>query len=856
MNQNTRENFFILDGTSLVYRAFYAIQNLKNSSGFPTNAIFGFIKILQKLIRDKKPDHLVIVLDAKGPTFRHVEYEEYKAHRKPMPDELVMQLPFIKEVVQAYGFPLFEISGFEADDVIGTLAQKAKEKFNVFIVSPDKDILQLVESSIEVIPNPSEELILDEEGVHKLYGIPAKKMTDFLGLVGDSSDNIPGVSGIGAKTATLLLNEFDSLEKIFEESWTQKGRIKKETLVEHEKIAKFSKMLATIRLDVPIELPENKKPDSNREKLTELFQKFEFRDLLREFLPMSSTLVWEKIKDLKKCESIFKRVEKERAISFALHVQDLLSSKQILGLAITLSEEETYYFSFLDHSQMIFNILKNPDIKKAGYDLKTSKQLLEAQKQTLSSLSFDIMIACFLVNPSLHLENIKDISAHFLSLSLPSASDLTEESVCLTSLAIFRLKNILQEMLEKSGQKELFETIETPLLEVISDMETEGIPLHIPYLQAMSKELEKTLNLLIKDIHQLSGEVFNINSPKELSRILFEKLKLPTLKKTKTGFSTNAEVLESLSEKHEIIPKILEYRQLGKLKSTYIDALPQLVNPQTGRLHTTFSQTTAETGRLASTNPNLQNIPIRSSIGKKIREAFIAPTGTVLLSADYSQIELRILAHLSEDPGLIQAFEKNEDIHRSTASAIFNTPPEEVSESQRSKAKAINFGIVYGMGSFGLAKGLKISIKEAEDFIHYYYERFQSVKSFIQQTLKKARECGYVTTLFNRRRYLPDINSPNAQIRQMAERMAMNTPIQGTAADLIKLAMIRIHEDLKSHHLKSRLVLQIHDELILIVPQDELSKAETVLKEGMENIADLKVKLKVDIHSGKNWMEL
>ncbi len=856
MNQNARENFFILDGTSLVYRAFYAIQNLKNSSGFPTNAIFGFIKILQKLIRDKKPDHLIIVLDAKGPTFRHIEYEEYKAHRKPMPDELVMQLPFIKEVVQAYGLPLFEISGFEADDVIGTLAQKAKEKFNVFIVSPDKDILQLVESSIEVIPNPSEELILNEEGVHKLYGIPAKKMTDFLGLVGDASDNIPGVQGIGPKTATLLLNEFDSLEKIFEESWTQKGRIKKESLIEHEKVAKFSKMLATIRLDVPIELPENKKPDLNREKLTELFQKFEFRDLLRECLPASTSFHWEKVEDSKKCESIFSRIEKEGEVSFALHTQDLLSSKQILGLAMTLSEEETYYFPLQKNSQIIFNLLQNPSIKKTGYDLKVSRQILEAQKKSLNGLSFDIMIACFLVNPSLHLESLKDIAAHFLSLSVPSDLDLTEESVSLISSAIFRLKNILKDMLIQSGQKDLFEEMEMPLVEVISDMETEGIPLHIPYLQAMSKELEKTLGLLIKDIHELSGEIFNINSPKELSKILFEKLKLPTLKKTKTGFSTNAEVLDSLAEKHEIIPKILEYRQLGKLKSTYIDALPLLVNSQTGRLHTTFSQTTAETGRLASTNPNLQNIPIRSSLGKKIREAFVAPPKTVLLSADYSQIELRILAHLSEDPGLIQAFERNEDIHRSTASAIFNIDPKEVSEAQRSKAKAINFGIVYGMGSFGLAKGLKISIKEAEDFIRYYYERFQNVKSFIQHTLQKAREQGYVTTLFNRRRYLPDMNSPNPQLRQMAERMAMNTPIQGTAADLIKLAMIRIHEDLKKHHLQSRLVLQIHDELILIVPHDELSQAETVLKEGMENIATLKVKLKVDIHSGKNWMEL
>lgn len=858
MTHPPKENFFILDGTSLIYRSFFAIQNLKNTSGLPTNAIFGFTKALQKFLREKKPHHFTIVLDAKGPTFRHVEYEAYKAQRKPMPDELVAQLPWIKEIIQAYGLPLFEVTGFEADDVIGSLAQKAKEKFHVLIISPDKDLLQLVEPQVQVMPSLSEDTILDEEAVRKNYGIAPNQICDFLALMGDSSDNIPGVPGIGPKTASLLLSEFQNLEELLEKSWTQKGKIKKDFLIKNQEVALLSKTLATLRLNVPVELPASVIPKPNQSKLVEIFQKLEFRDLLKDVLPSPPvSLDWQEIKDEEKTQALHKTFLKKGEISFSLCLEKSAHPcVQIAGIAIALSEKEIFYFPFAGSTQAISEILKDEKIKKIGYDLKISKLGLEANGFYLEGLSFDAMIAAFLVNPSLHLRTLKDLAAQFLSSDLQGTLNPSSEDACHEALTIYKLKPILERLLIESEQKDLFEKIEMPLIKVLASMEKEGIPLHIPHLQTMSKELDQLLQALEKKIHQLADGSFNINSPKELSKILFEKLKLPTLKKTKTGYSTNAEVLENLKDQHEIIPSLLEYRQITKLKSTYVDKLPDLVHPDTGRLHTTFSQTIAETGRLSSANPNLQNIPIRSALGKKIREAFVAPQEHLLLSADYSQIELRILAHFSQDPGLVQAFKKDEDIHRSTAQSIFNIPLQEVTEAQRSRAKAINFGIIYGMGTYGLSKELGISFTEAENFIHQYYERFSQVKGFIQKTLEKARETGFVTTLFNRRRYLPDLKSPYPQMRQMAERMAMNTPIQGTAADVIKCAMIQIHKDIKEAGLQTRLVLQIHDELILIVPNEELAKTQSLVKNRMETIVSLKVQLKVDMHSGKNWMEL
>jgi DNA polymerase-1 len=855
-----RDNLYILDGSSLIYRAFYAIRDLKNSKGFPTNAIFGFTKMIQKFIREKKPKHFVAVLDAKGPTFRHQEFQEYKAQRKPMPEDLRLQLPWIKDLLKAYQIPILELPGFEADDVIASLTEKAKSEFDVFIISPDKDMLQLINSQVKIIPNPSESLVIDEDEVKQLYGIEPRKVPDLLALAGDNSDNIPGVPGIGFKTACLLLQEYQDLEHILQEPWIQKGKIRKENLIQNQAIARLSKKLATLRLDAPIDIESSiaqlQTPD--QEALMRIFKELEFRDLLKDITPEKGKATsWDIVQTIEDVKEMKQQIDKTKTIGISLYSEgNHPHSQQLLGISFSISEDKNFFIPLDQETaarETVKEILKDPSILKTGHDLKKIKLILESQDFLIKGLAFDVMIAAFLANPAYHSRNLQDLAIHFLQRSLSSNPPEKTVQEALTSLM---LKPILEKALVDSNQKQLFDQIEIPLICVLSDMEKTGTPIDISQLKKFSKELDHSLNELQKKIHTLAEGSFNIHSPKELSKVLFEKLKLPTGKKTKTGYSTDAEVLNSLIHHHEIISFLLEYRQISKLKSTYVDALPELVLPQTGRLHTTFSQVTAETGRLSSTNPNLQNIPTRSALGKKIRAAFIAPNEHLLLSADYSQIELRVLAHLSEDPGLIQAFQNDEDIHHETAQAIFNIAPNDVTELQRSKAKVINFGITYGMSAYGLSKELGISIEEAQDFINKYHQRFPKVQDFIDATLEKARSSGYVTTLFHRRRYLSDLNSPKPQLRQLSERMAINTPIQGTSADLIKIAMIAIHKDLEETSLNSKLVLQIHDELIFIIPKIELETIHKLVKDRMENIIPLKVKLKVNIHTGSNWMEI
>lgn len=857
-----RQNFYILDGTSLIYRAFYAIRELRNSKGFPTNAVFGFTKMLQKFLREKKPEYLVAVFDAKGPTFRHKVYEEYKIHRKPMPDELVLQLPWIRDLVRAYQIPILEISGFEADDIIASLTQLAKEDFDVLILSPDKDMLQLVEPHVHVMPHPVEDVLLDEKKIETDFGVPPRKIVDYLALVGDSSDNIPGVSGIGPKSASLLLRDFETLETLFEAPWVQIGRIKKENILQHEAVAKLSKHLARLRLDVPIEstLLTTKLRDFDTQQLAKIFQELEFRDLLREVVSNTSERYEAKvIQTAEDFQKLKEEIHKTRTIGLSLNVGDAHPlSSALLGIAFAIPHRTPYYISLEKGKEIapfVREILEDSSMIKSAYDIKKIKLILGTHNLRLQEPTLDVMIAGFLTNPARHFRNLEDMGMTFLNQGIQGQTP--EERAPQESAIALELAPVLRKLLNESDQEKLYNEIEHPLIEVLAEMERVGLPLDIQQLRLSSQEFQKILNGLESTIHELAGERFNINSPRELSRILFEKLKLPTGKKTKTGFSTNADILQNLIHQHEIIPHILRYREISKLKSTYVDSLPQLVLPQTGRVHTTFSQTTAETGRLSSSNPNLQNIPIRSPLSQKIRAAFIAPdSNTLLLSADYSQIELRILAHLSQDSGLLEAFEKDEDIHRWTAQAVFNVKGTDVTEEQRSRAKAINFGLVYGMGAFGLSKELGISIEEAQTFMDQYHKRFPSVQTFLHQLLEKARKTGFVTTLFHRRRYLPELESSIPQIRQMAERMALNTPIQGTAADLIKIAMIQIHKDLKEQGLQTRLVLQIHDELIFHVPVQELEEAETLVRDRMENVAPLKVRLKVNIHTGRTWLDL
>ena len=864
MNKPLTEDFYIFDGTSLVYRSFYAIRDLRNSKGAPTNAVFGFIKILTKFIREKSPKYLVMVFDAKGPTFRHEQFKDYKIHRKPMPDELVAQLPWIKALVEAYRIPTLEISGFEADDVIATLALQAKKEFNVFIISPDKDILQLVDSRIKVISNPADDSVTEEKDVTEKYGIYPGQIIDYLALTGDASDNIPGVPGIGSKTASFLLKEFESLEKIFSEPWSQKGKTQKEKILPHQEIAKLSKILATLRRDVPIplKLSEAQIQKPNQDQLSKLYQELEFRDLLKETAVTASKkheiLM---ITDIKTAQKAEHEIHQAKKIGIALHLErtDLLS-EPLQGIAVATPKQKAFYFPLHQKNEIdmvIKNLLEEPLILKTGYDLKNTLLMLNSHSNIkLKGLQFDTLIAAFLTNPSVHYKDFSDLIAFFLKTSF-DAQGSDPQTACSKALFNLELEHPLTKSLQGSDQLDLFQNIEIPLIEILADMEKTGIPLDAHKLKIMSQKFALLLKELEKNIHQIAGQSFNINSPKELARILFEKLKLPAGRKTKTGYSTDAEVLSNLSKNYEIALKILDYRQISKLKSTYVDSLPEMIHPKTGRIHTTFSQTVAETGRLASSNPNLQNIPIRSPLGKEIRGAFVSPDNQhLLLSADYSQVELRILAHFSEDPGLLEAFEKDEDIHRWTAQAIFNVPAEEVSDEMRSRAKAINFGIVYGMSPFGLSKELNIPMNEAHHFIDQYRHRFSKVQNFIDHNLEKAKSLGYVTTLFKRRRYLPELQNPQPQIRQMAERMAINTPIQGTAADLIKMAMIRIGHHLQENHFKAKLILQIHDELILIIPKTETEAVQELVREQMENIYPLKVKLKVDLHTGSNWMEL
>ncbi|MBI1869837.1 MAG: DNA polymerase I [Chlamydiae bacterium] len=863
MNDLPRKKFFILDGTSLIYRAFFAIRPLQNSKGMATHAILGFTKTLQKFINEKNPDHLVIVFDAKGPTFRHQAFENYKTHRKPMPDDLVIQLPWIKNLVKASGILTLEISGFEADDVMGSLAEKAKSVFDVFVVSPDKDMLQLIQPHVHVMPDPSQEKILDEPDVKELWGVLPCQITDFLGLVGDTSDNIPGIPGVGPKTATALLQKFKTIEEIFEKNWSTIGKTKKSSLLEHQKIAELSKNLASLSLEVPFKFSweETKIQAKNQDELLRIFEELEFKDFLREASPsQTSTYNIIRPQDIHEIDEMNQVLQQHPKMGMAIHFEKISPFEpSLLGIGVMTPDQKAYYLSLQEKNRdfsKFFHLLKDASIQKIGYDLKGQSLILESSHLSLSGITFDIKVAAFLANSTTHFKDFRELASFFLKTNIAAQEVETPESVVQEAALSLELEPILSSMLQKSDQTELFCKIEMPLIEVLAEMEKTGIPLELSQLEKMSHEFQNLLKKLELKIHTFAEESFNIHSSKELSKILFEKLKLPPIKKTKTGYSTDASVLTELTSHHPIIPLLLEYRQISKLKSTYVDALPSLVHPKTGRLHTTFSQTSAETGRLASLNPNLQNIPVRSHLGKKIRAAFVAPEHHILLSADYSQIELRVLAHLSEDPKLIQAFEMDEDIHRSTAQEIFGVAEEKITDEMRAKAKVINFGIIYGMGTFGLSKELGISIEESKHFIEAYHQRFPQVHEFLKLILEKAKENGYVTTLFGRRRYLPNLKSSQISLRQLAERMAINTPIQGTAADLIKIAMINVHHALKENSLSSKISLQIHDELILIVPEKEEGTIQSLLKEKMENVTPLRVKLKININQGKNWMEL
>ena len=885
-----KKRLFIIDGNSFCYRAFYAIRALSNSKGQPTNAIYGFITMINKIIKDEKPGYIAIAFDLKGPTFRHKKYEEYKIHRKPMPDELVDQMPIIKDVVRGYNIPVFELQGYEADDILATITKRAVAGgYEVFIVTGDKDMLQLVGPDVKVYNVHKEGLIYDRDAVRERYGVAPEGIIDLISLMGDSSDNIPGVTGIGEVTAKKLMEEYGSLEKVIKAA--ESGDIKSESLrgkiIQYREQALLSRELATVDRDVPIDIDLEKlrvtAPD--KQKLYELFSELEFKSLMKDYSSPGKQVSgnYELVEGEEGLKRLIKELsgQKEFALDFETTGTDPMSCEPV-GISFCWKEGRAFYvpigevkggFDKAGLFDRLKPVLEDEKIAKIGQNIKYEKLLLAVNGVEIKGVVFDTMVASYILNPSKLNHNLEDITLEYLDLRKTPIKELIGEGknritmrevevdkvrdyCCQDSDATFRLKNVLDAQLTDKNLSKLFHEVEMPLLDCLTDMEFSGVAIDTAYLGKMSKDMEKQLEKITADIYEAAGAQFNINSPKQLAEILFVKLDLPPVKKTKTGQSTDVDVLEILSAAHPLPALLLKYREIQKLKSTYVDALPELVNPKTGRVHTSFNQTVTATGRLSSSDPNFQNIPVKTEMGRKIRKAFIAGRkGWSILTADYSQIELRILAHFSGDKELLKAFEGDRDVHAHTASLIFGVKEGDVTPEMRSIAKTVNFGIIYGMSPFGLSKELKIEISKAKEFIDAYFEKYGRVKVFLEDLVEEARQNGYVTTILNRRRYTPEIISKNNSVRQFAERAAINAPIQGSAADLIKIAMINIHNVIREKKLKSKMILQVHDELIFEVPPEEVEEMKKLVKIRMEDVVKLNVPVKVQVKAGGNWLE-
>jgi len=854
-----KSKLFLIDAHALCYRAFFAIQNLRTSYGQPTNAVFGFINTLKKILKDFKPDYMAACFDVGKKTHRQVKFAEYKIHRPSMPDELISQIPLIKELILAYNIPVFELEGFEADDVIATIAKKIGSKdVEVIIVSGDKDMLQLVQGNIKMFDYRKEEIV-DAKGVKERYGFEPKHIVDFIGLAGDKTDNIPGVDGVGKVTATSLIQDYGSLEQILKNVDKIKSQKLSEKLKDQKNQALMSKDLALLDTSVPIDfnLKGLKVVDPDTEKLSQFFSRMEFRRLVEGLgAPTAAqeaplNLQRTSIKTKKDIQELVETIEKQKYFALALEssFEDDLAASQDLVVAI---DEKHVFIVSPERINDIKDVFENIAITKICHDSKALLKILNERNIVMAGKIFDVMLAGYLLEASQSVKDIGILSFKYLKRALPKESGLDQKVSAMIGLfKIFR-----KELQEKSLLK-LFEEIEIPLSYVLYRMEQEGVCLDVKFFKKLSVEANKEITSLSKKIYKMAGEEFNLNSPKQLSHILFEKLKLPAVKKTKTGFSTDEGVLHKLALKHKLPALLLEYRQLTKLTTTYIDALPKLLDVKTKRIHANFDQTGTETGRLSSRNPNLQNIPIRTELGRQIRKAFIpSDKNHIIVSADYSQIELRILAHLSQDKNLIRAFKEDEDIHQFTAGLIFDVKKDKVTREMRVAAKRVNFGIVYGMSAFGLSKDLGVSQPEAQEFIDKYFLRYPKVSEYMQSEIKKAEKEGFVLTLLNRRRYIPEIHSDNMSIRQFAQRQAINTPVQGSAADLIKLAMIQVQEKIDIEQLNSRMTITVHDELVFDVLEGEKARMVDLIKKEMESPLKLSVPIQVSIKAGQNWLEL
>jgi DNA polymerase-1 len=835
---------FLIDGHSYLYRAYHATPYLANSKGLPTNATYAFTNMLRKLLNEKKPDNVIAIFDSKAPSFREEIFKEYKATRPQMPSNMPVQIPYVKKIVEAMGIPVVEEEGFEADDVIGTLVKKLREKdVELYLVTGDKDMMQFVSENVFVFDS-MKGVLLGEQEVTEKFGVKPSLIPDFLALCGDASDNIPGVLGIGEKTARELISTFGTIEEIYGNLDNVNREAVKAKLKANRDNAFMSKELATIRLDVPLRESDSDllMKEQDTATLRRLFRELEFTNLYRE---------------LKK-ENIGKR-EYEQGTIGELKKEHLSVAAQLGGKgayqvyldAFAASDGEAVFFSRAEAE--LFEAISSAH-ESIVHGLKPLLVLAKkAKKEDPVVTFFDTMLASYLINPLRKEYAIDGLLEEFLDSDLSEGSP--EELLKERAFLLHDLSAVLSKRMEEDGLLELFWDVEMPLVEVLADMEFYGVKVDRQALLALSNDFDKRLNTIVKRIYELAGETFNINSSQQLGGILFDKLNLPPVKKTKTAYSTDTEVLQRLAPLHALPLEILQYRTLSKLKNTYIDVLPTLINGETGRIHASFNQMVVATGRLSSSDPNLQNIPVRGEEGRKIREAFVAEDGFVLLSVDYSQIELRVLAHLSRDELLLEAFLKDEDIHSRVAQEVFRVEPADVTSEMRRTAKVINFGVVYGISGFGLAKELGVSPREAQIYIEDYFRRHTGVQAYIDATLEFARERGFVKTLLGRVRIIPEIHNPDTAVRQFGERTAINTPLQGTAADIIKLAMVNIHRRMKEERMASRLIMQIHDELVFEVKEAELPAMKELVKREMEHVIDLAVPLKVSVGAGRNWAE-
>jgi DNA polymerase-1 len=954
----TRERLFLLDGMALAYRAYFTFINrpLINSKGENTSAIYGFVSTLMKILEDDKPEHIAVVFDTPEPTFRHKKFPEYKATREKMPEAMAEQLGRLKEVVEAFNVPFLEAPGFEADDVIGTLAKRAEAKgIETSLVTGDKDFMQLISPLVRMYKpgkRGDDWEVIDEKGVEAKFGVPPAKVVDVLGLIGDKSDNIPGVPGIGEKTAIPLVQQYGSIEGILKNVDNLAQKSLREKLGQNKEKALLSKELVTIDVKVPIKVDihhlEAKAPDTR--KLQKIFSELEFRSLLKkiqettprtdqdisfdvaDFKPLTDIRTdqhtYHIVRSIKDLDALCTKLAASSLICFDTETTSLNPlDTELVGLSFSTKPGEGYYVPVFsgpasqdtlnsettegplddlglfgssetkarkkttqddeisahvtdkerhlevsDVLQRLAPILENPKISKCGQNVKFDLLALHRYGTAVRSISFDTMVASYVLRADGQ-HDLDSLAQEYLDYKMISYSELVgtgKERVVIREVPVekvaeysaqdaditLRLHDVLKHKLQDSRMLRLCEDVEFPLLSVLAEMEQTGVALDTKFLNTMGKELELLLDNIVSDIHRMAGEKFNINSTQQLSVVLFDKLNLPVVRKTKTGFSTDVAVLETIRNEHPIVERLLEYRQLSKLKSTYVDALPKAINPRTGRVHTSFNQTGTTTGRLSSSDPNLQNIPMHTELGREIRKAFV-PGGKdrVIMSADYSQIELRVMAHISQDEGLLGAFRQGEDIHATTAGKVFGVKPSQVTREMRRRAKEVNFGIMYGIGPFGLSSRLDIPQAEAKETIARYFERFPKVNQYIFDTIAKARHDGYVSTLLGRRRYLPEINSRNQTVRQNAERQAMNMPIQGTAADMIKLAMIQIQKGIHESGFDSKMILQVHDELVFEVMKKEVEEMKELVIGRMQNALPLDVPIVVELGTGKNWYD-